>query len=103
MSRGRILVVDDIEMNRDLLEQELEEEGFEVVTAADGPQAIAVIEQSEVDLVLLDIQMPVMSGLEVLEVVRRDWPINELGDNAWRGRTHRRRARFRRCFIVFRR
>lgn len=78
MNRGRILVVDDNELNRELLSEELSDEGFAVITAADGPEALAIVEREEVDLILLDIQMPQMSGLEVLETVRRTHPLGEL-------------------------
>lgn len=65
-----ILVVDDNEMNRDLLSRRLIKQGFVVDVAEDGFQALDWIEKNPCDLVLLDIMMPGMSGMEVLEKVR---------------------------------
>ena len=69
--RGRLLVVDDDEPNRDMLSRRLARRGHDVEVAADGRRAIEMIEESAFDLVLLDVMMPGLSGLEVLEIVRR--------------------------------
>ncbi|HEY0007332.1 MAG TPA: SpoIIE family protein phosphatase [Tepidisphaeraceae bacterium] len=66
-----ILVVDDVEANRDALARRLQRRGYTVATASDGPRALAMIEEQVFDAVLLDVMMPGMSGLEVLERVRR--------------------------------
>jgi serine/threonine-protein kinase len=68
--RARLLVVDDNDDNRDLLARRLERKGFEVDVAEDGAAALAAAEQVAYDLVLLDIMMPGMSGLEVLRRLR---------------------------------
>lgn len=65
-----ILVVDDNEMNRDLLSRRLAKKGFMVDVAEDGFKALEWIDNNPCDLVLLDIMMPGMSGIEVLEKVR---------------------------------
>jgi two-component system cell cycle response regulator len=62
---ARILVVDDIEANRDLLESRLTAEYFDVITAEGGQQALDICTSSPVDLVLLDIMMPGIDGFEV--------------------------------------
>ncbi len=62
---ARVLVVDDIVTNIKLLEARLAAEYFEVVTATNGPQAIGICEQGQCDIVLLDVMMPGMDGLEV--------------------------------------
>lgn len=62
---ARILVVDDIAANVKLLEARLRADYFEVLTAADGPEALAICAAAHVDLVLLDIMMPGMDGFEV--------------------------------------
>lgn len=64
-----ILVVDDDAANRALARAVLERE-YRVVDAADGPTALAVVEQEAVDLVLLDVMMPGMSGLEVCRAIK---------------------------------
>jgi PAS domain S-box-containing protein len=70
-SPGALLVVDDHEMNRDMLSRRLRRQGYEVVTAVDGPDALALIEERDFELVLLDIEMPGLSGLEVLKILRQ--------------------------------
>ena len=62
---ARVLVVDDIVTNIKLIEARLAAEYFEVVSATNGPQAITICEQGQCDIVLLDVMMPGMDGLEV--------------------------------------
>ena len=66
-----LLVVDDNEMNRSLIQIQLKRQGYTVSVAESGPQALNMLEEKHYDLVLLDIMMPGMNGLEVLEVIRR--------------------------------
>jgi len=65
-----LLVVDDNDENRDMLSRRLERKGFAVRTVAGGQEALDLIARERVDLVLLDIMMPGMNGLEVLKVLR---------------------------------
>ncbi|MCG6929327.1 MAG: sigma-54 dependent transcriptional regulator [Desulfofustis sp.] len=65
-----ILIVDDEKSMRDFLNILLTKEGYEVVTAADGEQALAVLEQTPVDLVVSDIRMPGIDGLELLSTIK---------------------------------
>jgi two-component system, cell cycle response regulator len=62
---ARVLVVDDILPNVKLLETKLMAEYFDVVTAMNGPDALAICEQGQCDIVLLDVMMPGMDGFEV--------------------------------------
>jgi CheY-like chemotaxis protein len=62
----RILVVEDEEGLRLLYEEELKAEGYEVLTARNGREAIQQLEQGKPDLIVLDIVMPVMDGMEAL-------------------------------------
>ncbi|HEX2879041.1 MAG TPA: protein kinase, partial [Polyangiaceae bacterium] len=66
----RILVVDDNEMNTDLLKRRLERRGFLVVVAHSGKEALRIIDQQPIDMVLLDVMMPEMTGTEVLQAIR---------------------------------
>lgn len=77
-SKGHILVVDDSEMNREVLSQRLEARGFDVSVAVDGAQALEMIAQSQYDLILLDIVMPRMSGVEVLTEIRNKQALTDL-------------------------
>ena len=65
-----ILVVDDLPANRDLMVRRLERSGFRVLQAASGPEALEIVRQGSVDLVLLDIMMPGMTGIDVLRTLR---------------------------------
>jgi two-component system cell cycle response regulator len=62
---ARVLVVDDVRANLKLLEVRLSAEYFEVVTAANGPQALEICERGQIDIILLDVMMPGMDGFEV--------------------------------------
>jgi adenylate cyclase len=69
---GRILVVDDNDSNRDLLRRRLIHEGHKVAVACSGLEALAVLEEDRFDLILLDLLMPDMNGVEVLERLKSD-------------------------------
>lgn len=66
----RILVVDDDMMCLKTVQKYLADEGYEVVGALSGMQAIHIVQEAKVDLLLLDIEMPAMSGFAALEQVR---------------------------------
>lgn len=70
MSKERILVVDDEKTILELARRFLTSEGFQVETASQGTQAIKCLEQSSFDILLTDIRMPGMSGLELMKVAR---------------------------------
>jgi DNA-binding response OmpR family regulator len=67
-----ILVVDDEEAIAEAVRARLQSEGFEVVVAGDGPEAIGLCEQVHPDLVVLDLMLPGMDGLEVCRQIQRD-------------------------------
>jgi len=71
---GKILVVDDEREILDMLTDHLEDEGYVVSQAVDGEQALEGVRSEPPDLVLLDITMPGVNGLEVLRRLRRDHP-----------------------------
>ena len=70
--RRRLLVVEDDRTLRQALTFNLSREGYEVTTAADGPAALEAARDERLDLVLLDVMLPGMSGVEVLRALRRD-------------------------------
>ncbi|WP_414587561.1 response regulator [Scytonema sp. PCC 10023] len=70
--RHRILVVDDVADNLFLLQTVLEAEGYDIDTALDASLALAMIEASPPDLLLLDVMMPDMSGYEVTKSIRQN-------------------------------
>ena len=70
MAKSRILVIDDEAAIRDSLRMTLEYEGYEFIGAATGQEGLALVERETPDLVLLDVKMPGMDGLEVLDRLR---------------------------------
>lgn len=66
-----ILIVDDEEDIRDILDYNLKKEGFETRTASNGREALEVAQQMKPDLILLDVMMPEMDGMEVCDILRR--------------------------------
>ncbi len=69
---GRVLVVDDVEMNRDLLSRRLKQQGHSVELAENGRRALEMVRAGEFDLVLLDIMMPEVDGYRVLKEMMDD-------------------------------
>jgi DNA-binding NtrC family response regulator len=70
MDRGYVLVVDDEPNARAALAELLRDEGYQVETAANGPRALDKLEEGEPDIVLTDLKMPGMDGLELLRTIR---------------------------------
>lgn len=68
----RILIVDDERPIVQLLRMSLERQGYQVLTAFDGREALEVLDREAVDLMVLDWMMPYVDGLEVLQTVRKD-------------------------------
>ena len=67
---AKVLVVDDTESARTVLSRLLRSDGFETEMAADGAEAVKMVEASPPDLIVLDLHMPEMDGLAVLEWLR---------------------------------
>ena len=69
---GRVLVVDDNKVIRQLIRVNLELEGFEVVTAADGAECLEIVHQVRPDVITLDVVMPRLDGLQTASRLRAD-------------------------------
>jgi two-component system cell cycle response regulator len=69
---GRVLVVDDVASNRLILSAKLRAAYYDVITAEDGPGALAIAAEQKPDLILLDVMMPGMNGYEVCRRLKRD-------------------------------
>ena len=74
MTTGRILVTDDDASLRRVLQVQLEQEGYEVAVAASGQQTLSILQLQPFDLVITDLKMPGMSGLELLRHARLQYP-----------------------------
>jgi DNA-binding response OmpR family regulator len=69
---GRVLLVEDDKFLRRACEASLRQRGFEVATALDGEEGLRLARQTQPDVVLLDLLMPKMSGIEVLRALKAD-------------------------------
>lgn len=92
MSKGKVLVVDDSPTQLSLMRLPFEENGFQVITASDGEEAIAIVESSDVVLVVLDVIMPKLNGFQAcrkIKTIKNDLPIilltskNQKSDEFW--------------------
>lgn len=70
----RVLIVEDVPVNQVVLRTQLENRGYQAETVSNGAEAVALLRREKFDLVLMDVQMPVMSGIEATLLIR-----NELG------------------------
>jgi PAS domain S-box-containing protein len=91
----RVLVVDDNHINQIVIQALLKKDGHEVLLVSDGAQAVEAVQTGEFDLVLMDMQMPVMNGVDATRAIRqlgaavRDIPIVALTANAMTEDVHR--------------
>lgn len=68
---SRVLIVDDEADNRDLIVKVLSKEGMEVYEAENGEEALQMLASKEIDLILMDLMMPVMDGFETITHIRQ--------------------------------
>ncbi len=73
-----ILIIDDEDDIRDILKYNLEKEGFYIRVASNGEQGLKLIQQSIPDLIILDVMMPGMDGIEVCEAIRNNAEFNKI-------------------------
>jgi CheY-like chemotaxis protein len=67
----KILIVEDDDVNIVIVEYLLQKEGFEVETASNGEEAVDMVRDTDYSLILMDIEMPIMNGLEATRAIRR--------------------------------
>lgn len=70
----RVLVVDDDPAVRDVVTSMLETAGYSVTQAGDGRQALLILSQTRIDVVITDLVMPEQEGIETIKLIRRDFP-----------------------------
>jgi DNA-binding NtrC family response regulator len=78
MSKGKILVIDDEDIVRISCSRTLVPEGYELKMARNGTEGIKALEEESFDLVLTDLKMPHMDGIEVLGAIKERWPQTEV-------------------------
>ncbi len=78
MKKGRILIIDDEDIIRESCSRVLEPAGYEVLAAKTGLEGLQVLDSDAVDLVLTDLKMPDIDGIEVLVKIKENWPDTEV-------------------------
>ena len=78
MSKGKILVIDDEDIVRLSCSRTLVPEGYELKMAKNGPEGLKLLEEETFDLVLTDLKMPNMDGIEVLANIKGKWPATDV-------------------------
>lgn len=77
--KSRVLLIDDEEMLCEMIKQSLEQTGeFEVGFATSGKIGLLMARKGSPDVILLDVRMPKMSGIEVLKALKKDYPLSEI-------------------------
>ena len=76
----RVLLVEDNELNRDMLSRRLARANYEVITAADGEQAIELVREKHPDVVLLDMSLPIKDGWTTCREIRQEAAIADTPD-----------------------
>ncbi len=74
MKKGTILVIDDEDIVRTSCSRTLTPGGYEVKLAQNGREGLKIMSENKVDVVLTDLKMPDMDGIEVLRKIKQDWP-----------------------------
>ena len=72
MGSKKVLLVDDTRLNRELAKDILEMKGYQVIEAVDGKECFASIHQHKPDIILLDIELPDMNGVEIVRIIKKD-------------------------------
>ncbi|HAO22690.1 MAG TPA: two-component system response regulator [Desulfobacteraceae bacterium] len=78
MEKMRLMLVDDEKRFLSTTQKLLERKGYDVTTAASGLEALEHLRQKDVDVVILDVKMPGMDGLETLKVIKTEYPLIEV-------------------------
>jgi CheY-like chemotaxis protein len=77
-TKNKILVVDDSTTNTFLLESFLKNKGYNIITTQSGDEALKILKTKKIDLLLLDIMMPEISGFDILDEIEKDENLKEL-------------------------
>jgi DNA-binding NtrC family response regulator len=78
MSKGKILVIDDEDIVRVSCSRTLRPEGYELSMAKNGEEGLRMLGEGSFDLVLTDLKMPNMDGIEVLANIKKNWPATDV-------------------------
>ncbi|MDB2405507.1 ATP-binding protein [Arcobacteraceae bacterium] len=76
--KATILVVDDIQLNRELIIESLSNLQFNILEASNGQEAIDICKRTKPNLILMDIKMPIMNGLDATKILKKDSKLNKI-------------------------
>jgi len=78
MQKGKLLIIDDEERLRNLMARILQLEGYEVITASTGREGLTKLQHEPVNVVLSDVKLPDINGIELTEQIKKNWPATEV-------------------------
>ncbi len=78
MQKGKLLIIDDEERLRNLMARILQLEGYEVITASTGREGLKKLQHEPVHVVLSDVKLPDINGIELTEQIKKNWPATEI-------------------------
>jgi DNA-binding NtrC family response regulator len=78
MQQGKLLIIDDEERLRNLMARILQLEGYEVVVASTGKEGLKKLQQDTINVVLSDVKLPDVNGIELTEQIKKNWPATEI-------------------------
>ncbi|HTE00699.1 MAG TPA: sigma-54 dependent transcriptional regulator [Mucilaginibacter sp.] len=78
MQKGKLLIIDDEDRLRNLLARILQLEGYEVITAATGKEGLRKLQQEAINVVLSDVKLPDINGIELTGQIKTNWPATEI-------------------------
>lgn len=78
MQKGKLLIIDDEERLRNLMARILQLEGYEVITASNGREGLKKLQHEPVNVVLSDVKLPDINGIELTEQIKKNWPATEV-------------------------
>ncbi|HZX58767.1 MAG TPA: response regulator, partial [Mucilaginibacter sp.] len=78
MQQGKLLIIDDEERLRNLMARILQLEGYEVITASTGREGLKKLQHEPVNVVLSDVKLPDINGIELTEQIKKNWPATEV-------------------------
>src|SRR5471030_1067461 len=78
MQKDKLLIIDDEERLRNLMARILQLEGYDVITASTGKEGLKKLQHEPVQVVLSDVKLPDINGIELTEQIKKNWPATEV-------------------------
>ena len=78
LKKAKILLVEDLLSNREVIKEVLNKINCQITEAENGKEAISILKKQKIDLILMDIQMPIMDGYEATKIIKRHKKLNKI-------------------------